>query len=898
MKKIILTALSLLAMVPFTRAQTFTALLTGNPVDVTGWTIGGNATAVTDHIQLTAATTGQVGYAYYNTPVNLSSCSEFSVSYDFQVSNSSAPTADGIAFWYITTPPTGFVLGGGIGIPPNSTGLQLIVDTYDNNSTPLENPLVTLRGFTNQSYVEGSPVGLLGSQVLGQTQLIDGNWHTITLTYNGGALAVSLDGTPNVITANYTLSQTGYFGLSASTGALYSQQSVRNVNISAALTAQAPTVTSPLSYCQGQVVPALTATGNSLLWYTDPNAAAGTGSTTAPTPSTTTPGTYTFYVTQTSGTCESVKTPIEVDVTAPPAGPTVTSPQFYCPGNTPIPLTANGTGLEWYTVPTGGTPNPIAPVPATTTAGSTTYYVTQTVGPGCVSVRTPLTITVNPTPAAPTVSSAIPAYCQGAFAAPLTATGQNLLWYMVPTGGIGAATPIVPPTTTPGTATYYVTQSINGCESPEAQVQVTTYPLPAAPDVADVTYCLDAVAVPLTATGNSLTWYTQPVGGIGTSVAPLPITTTPGTTLYYVSQTSANGCEGPRAIITVIVNQGVTAGIAVDKASICSTDVAIVQFTGSGPANTQYAWTFDGGTAVGNGPGPYTVSWTTAGNKTITVTASIPGCDRTRSDTIMVHVALPPLVDFILQPDACVGDQVNIQPADNSLNEDIYNWDFDGADVAFGGTGPGVQMVSWQQAGVKSVTLVAIVGACRSEPVVKTIDVHALPTPGIIGGVPAAAVCTGDTLRLIAAYDSNYTYKWTPGTFILAAHDTMAIASMRGNGTISVQVTDQFGCKASDSVSITTMPCCTVIMPTAFTPNGDGRNDTYGILTNGFFADQSSIRIADRWGRIVFNSANINARWDGIYKGEPQDIGTYYYYVTFYCNGKKTEQHGDFILTR
>ena len=398
--------------------------------------------------------------------------------------------------------------------------------------------------------------------------------------------------------------------------------------------------------------------------------------------------------------------------------------------------------------------------------------------------------------------------------------------------------------------------------------------------------------------GLNLTWYTQPVGGIGSSTPPLPLTNTPGTTTYYVSQTSGNGCEGPRSLLNVIVNQGVTAGIATDKASICSTDVATIHFTGSGPANTQYAWTFGGGTANGSGPGPYTVSWDTEGDKMITVTASIPGCDRTASDTIYIHVSLPPVVDFTLQAAACVGDRVNIQPDHNSLNEEAYDWDFDGGNILFGGSQEGVQMVTWADAGVKTVTLVAEVGTCRSAPVVKTINIHPLPTPKIIDGIPAGAICAGDTVHLVAAYDSNYIYSWTPGTFILAARDTLAIAAVRANGAIAVSVTDQYGCKATDSVNITTMSCCTVIMPTAFTPNGDGLNDTYGPKTPGFFADGSSVRIADRWGRIVFNSANLNAHWDGIYKGEPQDIGTYNYYITYYCNGKKTEQHGDFLLVR
>ncbi|MES2863811.1 MAG: LamG-like jellyroll fold domain-containing protein [Bacteroidota bacterium] len=58
--------------------------------------------------------------------------------------------------------------------------------------------------------------------------------------------------------------------------------------------------------------------------------------------------------------------------------PTVTTPVTYVQGATATPLTATGTNLLWYTSSTGGTGDPTAPTPSTTTAGTTSYWVSQT----------------------------------------------------------------------------------------------------------------------------------------------------------------------------------------------------------------------------------------------------------------------------------------------------------------------------------------------------------------------------------------------------------------------------------------------------------------------------------------------------------------------------------------
>ena len=204
------------------------------------------------------------------------------------------------------------------------------------------------------------------------------------------------------------------------------------------------------------------------------------------------------------------------------AAPTVTSPVNYCLNATSTVLTATGTNLLWYTTATGGTGSTAAPTPSTTIAGNTIFYVSQTQSCG-ESPRAAITVNVNPIPAAPAVSTPI-SYCQNATATQLTATGNNLFWYTLATGGTGSATAPTPSTTTIGFTTFYVSQTNSGCESPRAAIVVNVNAIPVAPTAASpVTYCQGATAMPLTATGNSLLWYTVATGGTGVATAPTPL---------------------------------------------------------------------------------------------------------------------------------------------------------------------------------------------------------------------------------------------------------------------------------------------------------------------------------------------------------------------------------------
>ena len=344
------------------------------------------------------------------------------------------------------------------------------------------------------------------------------------------------------------------------------------VNVTA-ITA-APTVTSPVSYCQNSTASALTATGSNLLWYSTPTG--GTGSTTAPTPLTTTAGSTTYYVSQTQSCGESLRAAIIVNISAVPGAPTVTSPVSYCQNSTATALIAMGTSLLWYTTATGGMGTAIAPTPSTTTAGTTTYYISQTTN-SCESQRAAITVNVIATPSAPTVTSPV-SYCQNATEIPLTATGTGLLWYAAASGGTGSTTAPTPPTATAGSTGYYVTQTTNGCESPRAVITVNVTALAAAPTVTSpVSYCQNATAAALTATGTSLLWYTNPTGGIGTAIASVPATTTAGSVNYYVSQSNSCG-EGPRTVINVVITATPAAPEGLTVTGLTSTS-AILNWT-------------------------------------------------------------------------------------------------------------------------------------------------------------------------------------------------------------------------------------------------------------------------------------------------------------------------------
>jgi len=71
-----------------------------------------------------------------------------------------------------------------------------------------------------------------------------------------------------------------------------------------------------------------------------------------------------------------------------------------------------------------------------------------------------------------------------------------------------------------------------------------------------------------------------------------------------------------------------------------------------------------------------------------------------------------------------------------------------------------------------------------------------------------------------------------------------------------------------------------LVIPSAFTPNGDGINDTWDIKYLGYYPN-CSVNVFTRWGQMVYSSLGYGVPWDGTYKGTALPTGTYYYVINF-----------------
>lgn len=69
------------------------------------------------------------------------------------------------------------------------------------------------------------------------------------------------------------------------------------------------------------------------------------------------------------------------------------------------------------------------------------------------------------------------------------------------------------------------------------------------------------------------------------------------------------------------------------------------------------------------------------------------------------------------------------------------------------------------------------------------------------------------------------------------------------------------------------IPPVSIYIPNAFTPNGDGINDTFGVKGEGI--RNFRLYIYNRWGEKIFETNNPKHQWDGLYAGRPAEQGTY-----------------------
>ena len=143
-------------------------------------------------------------------------------------------------------------------------------------------------------------------------------------------------------------------------------------------------------------------------------------------------------------------------------------------------------------------------------------------------------------------------------------------------------------------------------------------------------------------------------------------------------------------------------------------------------------------------------------------------------------------------------------------------------------------------------------------------------------------------------------YQWTPAAGL--SNDTISnpVASPEQTTTYSVTVTDSIGCSDVDSVLVIVTVVVeenNLIVPNAFSPNGDGKNDI--LYVKGRNIKTIRFVIYNRWGEKVFEAGRPEEGWDGKYKGQFADSAVFVYYVKVeFIDGTEDFIKGDVTLIR
>ncbi len=140
-----------------------------------------------------------------------------------------------------------------------------------------------------------------------------------------------------------------------------------------------------------------------------------------------------------------------------------------------------------------------------------------------------------------------------------------------------------------------------------------------------------------------------------------------------------------------------------------------------------------------------------------------------------------------------------------------------------------------------------------------------------------------------------YTYLWSTQT-----NQTSAKINELYYGWYFVEITDAVGCEIKDTVYIQPGNCCeSVFIPSAFTPNGDGVNDEFKLVSStGMILKEFAV--FNRWGQKVWLTRDQRGIWDGSDGKGWAEPGTYFYLLRYTClfNGKTYSKQGDLTLIK
>lgn len=544
--------------------------------------------------------------------------------------------------------------------------------------------------------------------------------------------------------------------------------------------------------------------------------------------------------------------PFRVTVQPPPVLDPISDTSHCGPYTLPVISGINLTGSQAYYSGPGGTGTSWIAGQSITLSGLVYVYDVAGGNPPCDD-ETSFLVTILFSPILDPVNNIT--VCDSFILQPITGTNLSggQAYY---TGPSATGTQMQPGQVIYSTQLVYIFDSLNTSPfcSHEISFLVTVMPPPVLDPVVNTTAC-DSFLLPVIS-GSNLTanaaYYSGP-GGTGIQYSTGQYLYLAGT--YYIYDMNGNCTDETSFLLTLSVSPEID---PVQNLSGCDS-VVLPNITGNNLSGNQAFFAGTGGTGQSWLPGDAIYN-----SMQLFVFDQATGTNCTHEVVFQITVTSSPDLTPVADIVAC--DQLILPPISGTNltgNEAYYSGTL--------GTGtkwtPGQALTSGQTVYIYD----AVNPNCFDEvQFVLTVDF----SPGVMNIGNDTLICTGDSIVLTAYADFATSYLWDSG-------ETGPIKIANEERIYRVTAINACG-STSDSLTLTLDNCgiCSVYIPNAFTPNGDGKNDRIN-LTVTCEDLELELKIFNRWGEMIYSEKGLDPSWDGEVLGHKSIMGVYIYLIHY-----------------
>jgi gliding motility-associated-like protein len=638
--------------------------------------------------------------------------------------------------------------------------------------------------------------------------------------------------------------------------------------------------------CQLQTLHLTASTSVSIFQWTGPNGFTSTQQNPSiPTASLLATGAYTVKITSAQG-CTNTAVAHASVVALPVPVYTSNSPQ--CFGSSLIFNTAATTGALSYawSGPNSFTSSIHSPtIVNITIPAAGIYTLVVTTGP-CIVSYTAAPVIINPLPVIAFTNDG-PA-CEGkSIHLSASGTGTAYAWTGPASFTFTKQDTIFSPVGFSNAGIYSVAATdINGCVS-STVTTVSILSNPTITTTGDVV-CLNQAST-ITASGGSTYEWSGPAGYISfSSPAVIPVTSQPAVGAYTVTGTAVNSCTGTATANVAI--QPLPQPSLIVTPTVCVNGMITLQGFGG------HTYTWDGPARfLSSGQ---TVSFTAfskelSGTYSLTVSDSI-GCKNFTTAVVniyeppsgslvssLVNHCVPFCSDFKLAPDAPVLNTV-WQLEGRTFSAETFSYCFNKAN--------------------NYILLGTFTGAYCTGTSSFVINAYEKPVAGF-NYVPLNPVENNDHVVFTntSAGDNISTWHWSlkdnAGNYNATTENASYLYTDAGTYPVAMVVSNAFGCSDTLIKLVTVDPDFSVYVPNTFTPNEDGKNESFYPVTRN--ASLLGFSVFDRWGTKIFSTEEPGVGWDGTYMGKDCQQDVYVWKLTVTGrNGELKSMTGSVTLLR